>query len=348
MRKETDDSETSEHDIIGVILETTEQKSTNIATSGTKKLSSFKKRTITAAVYILVWIGLCALKWCAPWGKVAGGWGALGFDAVFAAVSVIGSLEFLRAIDNSNSGVKISTPQRSFTVAFCAAVVPLYVLIDMIPVTNGSGFLAIACAFVVYSMFLAATSVFDHDRSTVKGTIYCLFCMLYCGVLSAMLSSINHLTVNSMAAIILLFLCSIFTDTGAYIIGSLLKRFIPLKLAPKLSPNKTVIGAVGGLLGGIVAGIISYYIITGLGGLINGVDLITRSTNFNPLLSFVLVGFCTSVLCQIGDLFESAIKRECGIKDMGNILPGHGGILDRFDSMLYCSVVVLLSFGTII
>ena len=53
-------------------------------------------------------------------------------------------------------------------------------------------------------------------------------------------------------------------------------------------------------------------------------------------------------MAQIGDLFESAIKRECGVKDMGKCLPGHGGILDRFDSMLYCSVVVLISFGTII
>lgn len=313
-----------------------------------EKSSSFKKRTVTAIVYVLVWIGLCALKWCAPWGSVAGGWGSLGFDIIFIAISVIGSFEFLRAVDNSESGFKISTPQRAFTIAFCAAVVPLYALVDMIPVTNGSGFLAIACAFVVYVMFLAATSVFDHGRSTVKGTIYCVFCMLYCGVLSAILSSINHLTVNSMAAIILLFLCTVFTDSGAYIIGSLCKKFIPLKLAPKLSPNKTVIGAIGGLIGGVVAGIISYYVITGLGGLMNGVELVTRSTNFSPLLSFILVGLCTSVLCQVGDLFESAIKRECGIKDMGKILPGHGGVLDRFDSMLYCSVVVLLSFGTII
>ena len=53
-------------------------------------------------------------------------------------------------------------------------------------------------------------------------------------------------------------------------------------------------------------------------------------------------------MAQIGDLFESAIKRACGVKDMGKCLPGHGGILDRFDSMLYCSVVVLISFGTII
>ena len=80
----------------------------------------------------------------------------------------------------------------------------------------------------------------------------------------------------------------------------------------------------------------------------NGVDLTFTSEAIHPIVTFILVGLATSVLAQIGDLFESAIKRECGIKDMGKLLPGHGGILDRFDSMLYCSVVVLLCFGTII
>ena len=80
----------------------------------------------------------------------------------------------------------------------------------------------------------------------------------------------------------------------------------------------------------------------------NGVYLTFTSEAIHPVVSFILVGLFTSVACQIGDLFESAVKRECGIKDMGNCLPGHGGVLDRFDSMLYCSVVVLFCFGTII
>lgn len=308
-------------------------------------------------MYVAVWALMCALKWCVPAGGVAGGWGSLGFDAVFCAISVIGALEFLRAIDRSESGAncKISFPQRAFTIAFCAVSIPLYVLMEMIPETNGSGFLAVACAFMVYLMFLAATSVFDHDRSSVKGTIYCVFCMLYCGVLSTMLAAVNHLNENSMAAILLLFACAVLTDTGAYAIGSLLKRFVPLKLAPQLSPNKTVIGAVGGILGGIIGAIIAYYLMYLCGGIngqvfvahYNGVGLVFSNPDFG-LFAFVMVGLFTSVMCQIGDLFESAIKRECGVKDMGNLLPGHGGVLDRFDSMLFCSVVVLFSFATII
>lgn len=326
--------------------------------NGGKDMTSFKKRTITAIVYLAVLLALCVMKWCVPYGNVAGGWGSLGFDALFAAVSIIGAIEFLRAVDKApgNENSPISTPQRSFTIAFCAVVIPLYVLMEMIPQTNGSGFLAVACAFVIYLLFIASTSVFDHGRSTVKGTIYCVFCMLYCGVFSTLLSAINHLNENSMAAILFIFFCSVLTDSGAYLIGSVFKKYIPFKLAPRLSPKKTVIGSIGGLLGGIAGAIMVYYLVYLCGGIngevilfhFNNVQLVTRSTNFSPLLSFILVGFFTSVMCQIGDLFESAVKRECGVKDMGNLLPGHGGILDRFDSMLFCSAAVLLSFGVII
>ncbi len=310
-----------------------------------------KARVISAVVYLVIWVGMCALKWTVPEN-----WGALGFDAVFCAVSVIGGFEFLRAIDGSEGGknVKISTPQRAFTIAFCAVVIPLYIAVQL---TMGEGFLAVAVAFTIYTMFLAATSVFDHGRSTVKGTINCVFCMLYCGVLSTMLTAINHLPYNSMAAILVLFMCTVLSDTGAFVLGSLLKKKIPFKIAPKLSPNKTVIGAVGGLIGGVLGGLLAYYTMFVFGG-VNGVSTILGSNfsvyltftseRIHPIVSFILIGLCTSVMSQIGDLFESAIKRECGIKDMGNLMPGHGGALDRFDSMLYSGVLVLFCFGTII
>lgn len=299
----------------------------------TPQKSGFKARLITSAVYVAIWIGLTAMKWLLP-----GGYGALGFDALFWAISLIGSFEFLRAVGG------VSPAQRGFTLAFGAVIVPLYVIIQM---TMGAGFLAVACAFTVYVMFLMAASVFNPQVSTVRGTISCVFCMLYCGVLSVVLSSINHLGVNSMAAILMLFTATVFCDTGAYVFGSLFKRFIPLKLSPRLSPNKTVIGAIGGIVGGIAGGVVAYLLIHFIPEY-NGVCLVFSSTAIHPIVSFIIIGIATSILAQVGDLFESAIKRECGIKDMGKLLPGHGGILDRFDSMLYCSVVVLLSFGTIV
>lgn len=317
--------------------------------------SGLKPRIITSTVYVIIWIALCALKWCVPYTAVQGTnvyWGSLGFDVLFCAVAVLGCMEFLRAIDKANGEkAKISTTQRAFTVAFCALCVPLYVLAE---ITMHAGFLAVACAFAIYVMFLAATSVFDHYRSSVKGTISCVFAMLYCGVLSVMLSAINHLPRNSMVAILVLFMCTIFTDSGAFIIGSTMKKWLPAKLAPQLSPNKTVVGAVGGVVGGILGSLSALGIMYLCGGVnehiiwgFNDVWL-TFTGNFPYVVSFILIGIFTSVLAQVGDLLESAIKRECGVKDMGNLLPGHGGILDRFDSMLYCSVIVLFCFGTLI
>ena len=62
----------------------------------------------------------------------------------------------------------------------------------------------------------------------------------------------------------------------------------------------------------------------------------------------MLAGLVISLFAQMGDLFESAVKRECDVKDTGKILPGHGGVLDRFDSMLFCGIIVLLAFWVVI
>lgn len=291
-----------------------------------------KQRTITSVVYVAVWLALVALKWLVP-----GGWGSLGFDAVFCAVSVLGSLELLRALKG------VSYPQKIVTVAFCAAAVPLYVAVET---AMSAGFVAASCLFCLYALVLAALNVFNHGTSTVRGTAVCLFTMLYCGALSVILSAVNHVAHNSTAAIITLFLTIMLTDSLAFVFGVAFGKLAPLKLAPKLSPHKTVIGGAGGILGGMAGAVAAYFIYFGLGK-VTGTPL-AYDGSVHPAVVFMLIGLVTSVTAQIGDLFESAIKRECGIKDTGRLLPGHGGVLDRFDSMLFSGIVVLLGFTVII
>ena len=298
-----------------------------------------RNRVITSVVYVLVWIVLCALKWLVPV------WGGLGFDALFCAISVLGSLELLRAVK------EVSYSQKVITVAFCAVAVPLYVVTQM---TMGAGFIALAICFAVYAVALAGFNVFNFGACTLKGTAVSMFTMVYCGVLSCILAAVNHVENNSVAAVITLFITTVFSDSGAFIFGSLFGKYVPKKLAPGVSPKKTLIGALGGLIGGMLGGIAAYGLSVGLDGL-NGVinsdvigTAIKFSTGIPAIVVFMLAGLVVSIFAQLGDLFESAVKRECGIKDMGRLLPGHGGVLDRFDSMLFCGIIVLVAFWVVI
>ncbi|MBO5285277.1 MAG: phosphatidate cytidylyltransferase [Clostridia bacterium] len=150
-------------------------------------------------------------------------------------------------------------------------------------------------------------------------------------LLSSLLFS-NALGANALFALILSFIVPSFTDTFAYLVGSALKG---PKLCPKVSPNKTVSGAIGGLLGGIVAAVALYFIVTPI-----------TSIKYDWII-FICLGIVCSVLTQIGDIFESYIKRRIGVKDMGNILPGHGGVLDRVDGIMFASVVIAITMGVI-
>ncbi len=109
------------------------------------------------------------------------------------------------------------------------------------------------------------------------------------------------------------------SDIFAYIIGRLFGKH---KLAPRVSPKKTVEGSIGGMIGNIV--FVLVYIL-----------IISNFTTVNPNYpAIIIVAIVTSIISQIGDLFMSLVKRNYGIKDFGRIMPGHGGTLDRFDSLI--------------
>ena len=115
------------------------------------------------------------------------------------------------------------------------------------------------------------------------------------------------------------------TDSGAYFIG---RKFGKKKLAPTISPNKTVEGSIGGVICALIVMLI-FFFFTNLG-------------QEYSLIRLFLITIVLSAFGQLGDLVESALKRLYDVKDSGNILPGHGGILDRVDSWLF--VMPLLHF----
>ena len=126
----------------------------------------------------------------------------------------------------------------------------------------------------------------------------------------------------------LVFLAAFGTDIMAYFTGMALGRH---KLCPHLSPKKSVEGAIGGVLGSMLfCGLFGYFVADGL------------------LTECVTIGLIGSIAAQLGDLSASAFKRQMGIKDYGNLIPGHGGILDRFDSVLFTAPLVYYAMQFVI
>ncbi len=167
---------------------------------------------------------------------------------------------------------------------------------------------------IVFVIFLYL--LFYHkDIHSVAGLVgKTVLGILYIGIFLSYIIGIRQLEYGGWLVI---FLFSIIwaNDTFAYFIG---KSIGNIKLAPQISPNKTVEGAVGGLIGGLAAALVFNLF------LFKKLDLI------NAILLALVLG----ILCQLGDLFESMLKRSAGVKDSGSIIPGHGGVLDRIDSAI--------------
>ncbi|NPV92015.1 MAG: phosphatidate cytidylyltransferase [Firmicutes bacterium] len=169
--------------------------------------------------------------------------------------------------------------------------------------------------------FLAATAVgfiLYYPRFGVGDAAVTLWGLLYVGGLFSHLVLIREVN-QGFFWVLLAFLITWSNDTAAFFVGRAIGK---RKLAPGISPNKTVEGSVGGLVFGTVVGMAALYLFPRWGG------------PALPAFWAILLGLLLGAAGQLGDLVESAIKRWAGVKDSGALIPGHGGVLDRFDSLL--------------
>lgn len=144
------------------------------------------------------------------------------------------------------------------------------------------------------------------------------------------------------------------SDTFAYLLGSTIGG---KKLCPKISPKKTVAGGIGGLLGGMILSLIfwlifemfaySYPQFISTCGYVAFIDHSIVGWQWKSALIYLSIGLICGAISEFGDLAASRIKRAIGIKDYGKIFPGHGGFMDRIDSVMYCLVVLLVAFTAI-
>ena len=171
-----------------------------------------------------------------------------------------------------------------------------------------SGFIALAAVALTRGV----------DRTALSGLGAALVPSLYIGLPLGAIVAVR--SIEGPAALFLLMLTVMVSDTAQYYTGRLIGR---RPLAPAISPNKTVEGAIGGVLFGTLT-----FAVAG-GWWLPRVDVVFRT----------LVGFAIVLLGMVGDLFESALKRAAGVKDSSALIPGHGGILDRIDALLFAAPI---------
>lgn len=198
-------------------------------------------------------------------------------------------------------------------------------------------------ALLVYFLIVFAVEFIKNREKSAKenskvafnSIIACLYPTFWFGLIL----NINHIDIYagkyfSLVFILVIIATAMLTDTFAYLVGSKLRG---PKLAPKISPNKTISGAVGGLLGGILGAMLVFLIAKNIPAL-SSIFMMHSLTWWK----FLLVGLFCSLVGQVGDLFESKLKRNANIKDSGSIFPGHGGMLDRIDAMIFVTTFVYM------
>lgn len=175
----------------------------------------------------------------------------------------------------------------------------------------------------LFIMAALAVSVINHEKISFSDVCASIFAVLYSVLFLLPLSFMRHQE-NGLALVFLAFVGAWIPDTAAYFVGCLFGKH---KLIEAISPKKTVEGAVGAIAGSVAGFLIYGGILTSLGYYVN-------------FFGLVILSLICGVVAQLGDLSASMIKRTYQAKDFGNLIPGHGGLLDRVDSLFFVAPVV--------
>lgn len=249
------------------------------------------------------------------------------FDLVLAAICLLGIHEVFTAMGFGKKQWYLY-----------AAAVPFTMLL-MLSSSGAARAALLAVGFLTVLFYNVVLITHDKtlDFGKLSGFIYFSGVILFCFYSLIHLKRCLPMDMYGYDAIyfILLILCFAWGgDTCAYFAG---RAFGKHKLAPVVSPNKTVEGAIGGVIGSVVIGLLATIIYSALFGRFASLTVAVTARHY---IIIAAMGAVASVLGILGDLFASAVKRQVGIKDYGTIFPGHGGILDRFDSVMFIAPLV--------
>lgn len=264
---------------------------------------------------------------------LTGGW---VLAAVLGAISVIAYRELTKATGVHTEEKKFNSLEITgsviivlyyFVLAFCMLQRENFALSVVYPVVT----ISIVMAFIAF-MFVY---VFSFPKYKAGQVMAAFFELLYAPVLLSFIFMIREGWSYGVYLVWLIFLCSWGSDTCAYCVGVLFGKH---KMAPKLSPKKSVEGAIGGVVGAAVLfGLYTYFVI----------NPFTEDVFWINWGSAMCLGAVGALVSMVGDLAASAIKRDHEIKDYGKLIPGHGGIMDRFDSVIIAAPLIFIGLALI-
>ncbi len=272
-----------------------------------------KVRILSAIVGIILLVGVLAISMTVEANVLCFALTAVAMIGVYEALNTVGSLK----------NAVISIP----CFAYTAVVELTFLLNDRLSV--------IILATIAYVMVMFLCALGKYEKIHISQIAMSVFMTM---VITFAVYSAIHLYYGTdgskagsygIAMIVFCLLTSWLTDTGAYFAGTLFGRH---KLSPRISPKKTIEGAIGGVVVCVSVTWAIGFICTSIFGIIEGYTV--KSANL-----IILTAIC-SIISMIGDLSFSVVKRTYAVKDYGNIMPGHGGILDRFDSFMFVTPFV--------
>ena len=236
--------------------------------------------------------------------------------AVLLFLSLTAFHELMKACKLSGEQGRISGPELIGGIGIIA-----YYLVMTLTQERNYLFLILITILIAF-MFLY---VFTFPKYRAEQVMCAFFCVAYAPVMLSFIYLVRVLPYG-IYTVWMIFISSWICDTCAYLSGMLLGKH---KLAPVLSPKKSVEGAIGGIVGSaLVGGLYGYFI----------VEAVISEQQITWI--FVLISAVGAIVSQVGDLAASAIKRNHEIKDYGKLIPGHGGVMDRFDSVIFTAPMI--------
>ena len=266
------------------------------------------------------------------------------FAAFLAVVALIASSEYLSIVGKFSTSMSKWPPLVATAAIFGYTAYREATLSKNPELTLLTLLAIIAIATLVPFIFLSLRMNEPQFREEVISSALAYFAIPYVGLALWSLIVVRHLQVFLVLFVLVVVWVG---DTCAYYIGRSMGRHL---MAPRVSPKKTWEGAIASILGGVLGGVLAIHyapeIAQGLlrAGLLAEAELGTMGSGLPGTTTAAVIAFFVNVAAQVGDLVESMIKRGADVKDSGTLLPGHGGILDRIDALLFAAPVAALLF----